>query len=204
MYFLVRIILLLILLLVAILILWKRAALRKKTVMALIFATIGLAMLLRFCPVENVFISFDSPESVFHYMRAGEIQSVVEGEHSALVVYSKDQSTSSTQVVEKTDGTYKIPVFGVLKSVDSGALDTTAGHYEVLQVSGTEDYYICVSVMMTNPVVSVSDSFSDDVSYTVSEMVGSNTSVVSIYTYSNEWPDNYYLDINENRILELN
>ncbi len=205
MYFAVRIVFSLILLFVVILILWKRkrSALRKKTVMALILVTMGLGVLLQFCPIENVLVGFDSPESVFHYMRVGEIQSLIEGENSTLVVYSQGRNASSVQIIEKAEGAYRIPVFSMMKRIDSDTLDTTAGHYEVLRFSDTEDYYICVSVMMTAPIDSISDSFSTNVRYTVSELVGSKTSVVSIYAYSKGYPDRYYLNINGNRILAL-
>ncbi len=125
-------------------------------------------------PVENLFISFPSVESVFDYTDSGDIKTVVEGEESALVIYENEDSFSSI-VLPKTDDGYKIGTFFSHSTLSKTT--TLNAMITVDQASGTQDYYVEVSPTKNNFPVEVSDN---------------RDSVFEIYISENETTTNLY------------
>ena len=70
-------------------------------------------------PVENLFVNFESPERVFHYTNFGEIDEIIYGHDSCLVVYAKENSTCSHYIIPRTAKGYKIPNFFPLQEKEN-------------------------------------------------------------------------------------
>ena len=62
-------------------------------------------------PVENLFVNFESPERVFHYTTSGEIDEIIYGQDSCLVVYAKENNTCGHYMIPRMAKGYKIPNF---------------------------------------------------------------------------------------------
>lgn len=104
----------------------------------LIVVTISLA--LWFYPVENLFLSFDTPRSLFKYAGHGEIVEIVDGEGSTALITKKGDNDYSTFFISKKDNKYKIAPFNASKMVSSkqyGSINIT-----IYKVRNTDDYFV--------------------------------------------------------------
>lgn len=87
----------------------KKSRISKKKsayLISLIIITI-LTTLLYFIPIENLFISFSSPENAFKYMNTWKIDSIVNGSETDLIIASKNK-VNTYKIIPKTNNTWKI------------------------------------------------------------------------------------------------
>lgn len=75
-------------------------------VIAFIISSI-MASVLYLLPIENLFITFSSPEKAFSYINSWEIQETVSGSDSDLVIASKN-GTDTYRILPKTEDGWKI------------------------------------------------------------------------------------------------
>lgn len=61
---------------------------KKIRILAVAIVCLLLVTLTVLFPLENLFVSFPSPEEAFGYCRRGEIVDVVQGESSCMIVYT--------------------------------------------------------------------------------------------------------------------
>ena len=54
-------------------------------------------------PVENLFITYQSPERAFHYFQSGKIKEIIDGQESCLVIYNDGNSTYGYNIIPKTE-----------------------------------------------------------------------------------------------------
>ena len=72
----------------------KTKIVRKKLVSFLIVVLcLGLISVSGMFPIENLFINFKSPESVFNYTNSGKVNDVLYGKESCMAIYSNWNST---------------------------------------------------------------------------------------------------------------
>ena len=123
----------------------KSKIVRKKFIAIL---TIFLCMLLvsvsAMFPVENLFINFKSPERVFHYAESGNIDEIIYGKDSCMVIYSKANSTVGTYIIPKVAKGYNIPSYFATENVFHQFDEK--GIFDVYHVKGTHDCYIFATV----------------------------------------------------------
>lgn len=91
-------------------------------------------------PIENIFISFHSPQDVFHYTCSGTIEHIEYGDESCMVVYTTEDGTYSYIIFPKTSKGYQIPGILTLKTVSSKLQEP--GSFELLRIANTSDFYV--------------------------------------------------------------
>ena len=108
-----------------------------------LFLSVGLVVVLSYLPLENLFITFDTPEKAFEYYNWGEsdIELVVEGENCGFVVGSKENTDTYLIIPKTTDG-WKIGIGSDTKKIVH-KLDDGISVY-VYQYKNTNDYFITI------------------------------------------------------------
>lgn len=112
---------------------------KVNTVLGVLIA-VAISLVLWYYPVENLFFSFDTPQSLFRYAGQGEIVEVVEGQESTALITKKGNNNYSTFFISKKDNKYKIATFNASKIVSSkqhGTINIT-----VYKVRNTDDYFV--------------------------------------------------------------
>lgn len=118
---------------------------KKRILLLLSCAISALAVHLLFLyPVENLFCQWDSPEELFHYLSWKNIEEVVYGEKSCMVVYQDSKSSRSQIIFPKPDGKYRIPSDSFSEHIATAFVE--GGAVTVDQAKGTEDHYIVGSI----------------------------------------------------------
>ena len=123
----------------------KIKAKRIIAVALLLVLSLGLGLL----PVEDLFVTFSTPQSAYKYNQsyANNVDLVVEGESSALVVGSSRFKLADNEFVlsafEKKEGGYKLGFTFEFKPVNLGQLDNKYV-YHVYKHTASDDYYIHV------------------------------------------------------------
>ena len=133
---------------------------KRKLYMIFAFVSLLLTVVLMFLPFENLFITFDSPQSAYNYCNAGksDIRLVVKGNNCDMIVDSKNNSENYL-IIPKTDNGWKIGLGSdtkrIVQQIDSGIT------VYVYQYKNTDDYFI--SILDTNGGTSnVYDEYNTD------------------------------------------
>lgn len=174
---------------------------RKKLITIL---TIILCMILLFVsavfPIENLFINFKSPESVFNYANSGNIYKIIYGQESCMVIYSKGNSTFGHYIMPKTEKGYKVPSYFDTKKV-SHKFDKN-GLFDVYNVKETQDYYIFGTVHLKEKEneLDIFNGNGEKVESNIVRVKNTNFIYFFLYDFSNE----YYLIINDEKIFISN
>ena len=111
----------------------KRKKLMSVSAVVLCMAVVSVTALF---PVENLFIHSRSPESIFHYAGSGNIDEIIYGQESCLIVYSKGNSTGGHYIIPKTENGYKIPNYFTTKRI-SHKFDEN-GLFDIYEVNETK------------------------------------------------------------------
>lgn len=140
-----------------------------------------------FIPIENYFMNFSSPEQVFNYMYNSDVELVVEGKHSALVIGEDNKRNDSFSIVSKSQDGWKIST--TLNEKRKDTIVTSDFLINLIYHKKTDEYYIVVDIFSetSKPLDSCESSFvffERDSSY---------------YAYISEYNDNYWIEINGNR-----
>ncbi len=175
----------------------KTKIVRKKLVSLLIVVLcLGLISVSGMFPIENLFINFKSPESVFNYTNSGKVNDVLYGKESCMAIYSNWNSTGGHYIIPKTEKGYKIPSYFATKIV-SHKFDKS-GLFDVYNVKGTQDYYVFGTVNLKD------DGNEIDIFDGSDEKVESNIIRVGhtnfIYFFLDDFSNEYYLLINGEKV----
>ena len=79
---------------------------RRWSILAFVIAVV-LTTISAWIPIENVFVTFSSPESAYRYNHSGDVKLIVEGEKTDFLVGVKGE-TYVYAIVPKTAGGWKI------------------------------------------------------------------------------------------------
>lgn len=91
-------------------------------------------------PVENLFVTFDSPIDAFHYRNSGDVQFIINGTDSTFVVASQNDVNKTTAIIPKSGQGWKIERDFSTETVNNFVADNNViivRHYKK-----TQDYYI--------------------------------------------------------------
>lgn len=148
-------------------------------------------------PPENLFISFKSPESVFHYTCSSDINEIVYGQDSCLIVYTRGNSTSGQYIIPKTAKGYKIPNFFTVQK-KSHQFDEY-GLFDVYHVEGTQDYYVFGTVRLReeNNEIQLYNEAGEKVESKLFRIENSDF----LFFFINDSPDGYCLSINGEKVM---
>lgn len=177
----------------------KTKIVKKKIVsFLLVFLCIILISISGILPVENLIISFKSPESVFNYTHLGKINDIVYGEKSCMIVYSEGEDKSGNYIIPKSEKGYKIPNYFTVKNVSHKF--SKDGCFDVYNVLETDDYYIFGSIISKDSTITIFDNNNKPIKNLVINMANTDTKTVFFYDFSKNISDEYYLIINNQKV----
>jgi hypothetical protein len=174
---------------------------RRVTILTLVFCLISSSISALF-PVENLFFSFKSPDEVLNYYQSGKTEDILNGNDSSMVIYSEGNSLGGHFIVPKSNKGYKIPsLFSVKKVANKFDKD---GNFSVYNVLGTKDYYMVGTIISKENEISTVDSNNEEVKNIVVEMGNSDTKTVLLFSFIENFTEEYHLMINGKKILVSN
>ena len=158
-------------------------------------------------PIENLFISFDTPTEALSYYDpfVGKVIDTVEGNETCMIITQKDVNESGVSYVKKSVDGYKVLSprhfpYSVKSKLDGH------GSIKIFRVFGTSDYYLegnCISDSGT--INKVSDSLNSDIKVIlVYDFNKNNVNLKDylIFGYLNNYENSYSLMI-DNTVIEL-
>jgi hypothetical protein len=122
----------------------------RRKLSATLVSVVLITGMLVYLPFENIFLSFDSPEKVFAYVRTGVVQELLFGRDSCLVVYEDSSGNNASLIIPKTGSGFSIPNPFTTKNVSASLQGSHV--WRVLQTRNTQDYYV---VGLTYPAESM-------------------------------------------------
>ena len=145
-------------------------------------------------PIENLFIDFQTPESVFAYYHAGKIIDVEYGNQTCMIVGSKLDNTDAQLLIPKTEKGYKIPNSYAKKFV-SRKFDSN-GAYVVYNLKDTTDYYLFSTIVTDHENITITDSNKKQIDTIITEIPNSDYKIIYICSFIDNYTDNYSITIN--------
>ena len=142
MFEIVRLIFCIIALVVCFFLIKKSRVLRKRRwyIICIIIAVM-LTILSVLIPIENIFVTFSSPESAYGYVNKGEVKLVVNGKKSDFVI-GENGDTDIYAIIPKSDDGWKLGMGAdtkrIIKKISDGII------IYVYQYRNSDDYYITV------------------------------------------------------------
>ncbi len=185
MYELVRVLICLSLLLLFIFLYRKR--LTKRLLIIFIVLTVILSLILNYCPIENLFYSFSSPEAAYQYMYGKQAEIfTVSGEKSTLILGDKN-----TMISPKMQNGWKLATAFSVKLVETYGSQTATVF--LTRLSGTNEYYIIISMIYQGPSFQLTDR--DNSEFFAPENVTEQSTHVPYYAYVPKVDQDYYFYI---------
>lgn len=130
---------------------------RKKAL--LIISLIFIVMLIiasMFIPVENLFVTFSTPETAYRYLYSKDPVLKVAGETSDFMVSIVDNNTVNIGLFSKTESGWKLGLGSDIRLVYSTIEDGVV--FDVYQFKNQEEYYISVLPTKENVLIDISDN----------------------------------------------
>lgn len=177
----------------------KTKIVRKKlaSVLACVLSLI-LVTVSSMYPVENLFVRFKSPESVFNYANFGKIKDVVYGKESCMIIFTNRDGVGQHYIMPKVENGYKIPNQFASKKIFNRF--DSSGNFDVYHVSGTQDYYIVGKTLSNSAEQKIVDCYNRPVKNISYSMGKTETKKVVVYSYIENFNNDYSLVINGEKI----
>ena len=86
----------------------KKFQFTPRRILFLFLGMIGIYYIFMFIRFENIFMSFPSAEAVWRYENVGEIQKVIQGKDSSLVIYKSDKGVYVFSIYPKSTEGWKL------------------------------------------------------------------------------------------------
>ena len=122
----------------------KSKAIRKVT-LYIVFASLSfvLSVVLMFLPIENLFVTFDSPKAAYEYKNFGKsnIELIVSGDECDFVI-DRNNDTFTHSIIPKTENGWKIGIGTDFKSIAQRISNGIVVY--VYQYKNTRDYFITI------------------------------------------------------------
>ena len=146
-------------------------------------------------PVENAFVTFDSPEEAVRYASRGTLDEIIYGEDSCLGFSSIREGESEIAYVKKAENGYKL--CGLLSVNKISHVKNDKIILNVYNVRNTSDYYISLSFMFVgNKEVEFYNGSGEQIECEIKPIDASPFS----WIYLNEFSDDCYMILNGERI----
>lgn len=195
-----------VILLAGLVIIKKKSVSRKKiSLLALVVADLVLFVLSSIFPPENLFVTFDSLESLAKYHGAERIAYVVEVEESYYITYEEGENSYSSCLAVKVDGGYKIaPSYMKIQILENVIHPGAYERMEVCTVIGTGDRYFGGYITPDNktPQLAVVDADGNMVDCKINVFMPDEDNdsnyyfmELCIYVNAKNWMDELYLVI---------
>ena len=151
-------------------------------------------------PIENIFVTFSSPQSAYNYNHSGDVKLIVDGEKTNFVVGVKGD-VNIYAIIPKSDNGWKLGMSFDTKRVIQKISDGVTIY--MYQYKNTDDYYI--TVLDTNGGLSkISDNLGSEFQYLDKSNSTLNKTFYTYYAYINNFNDQYTLTVNDKTIKVQN
>ena len=147
-------------------------------------------------PPEKFLRTFSSPQEVFNYSQHGEIVKVIEGEKSAMVLYT-DEGEKGQCLIAKGKNGWQLETLSTFKTVYFKKLENTKCTIMIFRIKGTDDYYVNVNSNFLDNEIKVSDSRNSDFCCIETPAPGTEMCAYTFYAYVPRIQDGYEIKINE-------
>lgn len=171
---------------------------RKKwltIIVGVLVLAIGLALMSEL-PPEKFLREFSSPQEVFNYSQQGEIVKVIEGEKSAMVLYT-DEGEKGQCLIAKGKNGWQLETLSTFKTVYFKKLENTKCTIMIFRIKGTDDYYVNVNSNFLDNEIKVSDSRNSDFFCIETPAPGAEMCAYTFYAYVPRIQDGYEIKINK-------
>ena len=201
-YCLIRWIILLIVLISLVVKIKKSKILRKK-LLYFISVSISLVMslVIVLTPVENLFVTFDSPESVFKYDNMGleEIDLVVDGNFSTFII-DREGNTNTYSIIPKVENGWKLRNgFAELFKHSSYSPHCKYAFVTVYQYTDMSDYYVTISPL-EDYSIEISDSCGTQFFSLTDTSEAADDDWVTYIGHISDFKEGYFLTVNDQKI----
>ena len=147
-------------------------------------------------PVENIFVTFSSPEKAYYYKNFGKAELVVNGEKGSFVIGNNNDSTEY-KIFPKVNSGWKLGNSINTKQIIRQITDTATIY--VYNYTNTNDYYIAVS-NINGEQINITDNCGSKFQYLKKALKNQNTSFYTYYAYIKNFNENYTVIINNKSI----
>ena len=160
--------------------------------------TVILITVLAFIPLENVFISFDSPEEAYSYTSwaKADVKQVVYGDESALVVGDKFDSEEYLIIPKGRQG-WQVGLGINTKRLVTRAIENVTVH--VYQYKNTADYYVIVQ-NIGSKTVQIQDCYGTTFQVSEECVNASEMKFCTYYAHISNFDEQYWIRINDETV----
>ncbi len=150
-------------------------------------------------PIENIFINFKTPEKVFKYSNVGEIEDVICGNDSCMIVSStKEYSYAYTFVLKSSKG-YKIGSSFSYEEIANrikGSKNLT-----LFKVKDTKDYYVFGYFTADGKELNISDNIGSEFKSIIVGEKSSSRNTYITYAFIDDIKEEYYITIDDEELI---
>jgi hypothetical protein len=167
---------------------------RKKviSVFSVLWCVLIVALISVF-PIENIFVTFDSPEKVVSYTKSLKTIEVIEGKESCVAISKTDASSYTYTFVLKEGSGYKIAYYFSVQQLER--IHDSHGSFTVYKVRGTQDYYISCFTADSISELEVYDENDRRIDCETYEIIN-----IMSWIYLNDYSDGCYIMLNGEKI----
>lgn len=151
-------------------------------------------------PIENLFVSFDSPEAAYRYLKDDAIIQVVDGKDTTFVAAQNSQIIPKVYETKDNVVRWKLP-----------AQNATTGQYKDVEhnffvflyhYKDTSEYYLSILSIrtMTTEPIQVSDSLASEFVFSERRIPLTDQKYVECFAYIPDPPKNYWVKINDQTV----
>lgn len=163
---------------------------RIKTIAAFLTCLALLSTASVFLPIENLFVEFPDSVAAYKYVHGGDVNTVVEGKHSDLVIGKKNGRATFAAVAHDGDGR-KVTLWYDLREILSR--DDDGVRIKIYAYKGTSDYYLSIMDTTTDSLSSVSDSIGSMFYCTTTDYKEKN--YYTFLTHLDSLPNDYVINV---------
>lgn len=169
---------------------------KSKKIIISFVVTLVLFFVFQLLPLENILISFPSPEASYNYNHNSRAKLVVNGEMTDFVVGS-DSESDVYAIIPKSNGKWKLSVPNDKKLIFSTYNEDAS--VDVFRYKNTNEYYISVLHTDSGPF-NISDSRNSEFKCSKRHISATDETYYTYYAYINNFDEQYSLIVNGQRI----
>lgn len=159
----------------------------KKAIAIVILCCFSFASFLELIPFENNFIFFRTPQDAIHYYANDDIEHIIYGESTCLVIIESENNTR--QILKEKDGGWEIHTAFEIKKSHMKLINTNAIY--ILSLKNSTDKYIYISSVFGNKL-NIYDNINS---------VFYKTTRGDYYAFISDFSNEYTLYINNEKIF---
>ena len=162
---------------------------------AIIIVSFGFSAAISW-PIENLFVSFDSPEAAYRYLKDDAIIQVVDGKDTTFVAAQNSQIIPKVNETKNNVKSWKLPLPNAtsLKDKYEHGISVLLYHYK-----GTSEYYLGIHTW-SEESVQVSDSLASEFAFSKKTYPQPYLTSVWYFAYIPNPPKDYWVKVNDQTI----